>query len=489
MSTRTPPLASPPAGDAAALHPPPERLVARNFLSLASGEVAARVLAFGATVYAARVLGPEAYGVLGFAAAVVLYLSRIADGGMEYFGLGIREIASDRRRVDTHAPDLVTARFLIAAVLVAILAAAMPFLPRPEGAALTLYGLTLLMVGAGTRWVHLGLERTRLVAIARTAGEALMALLVLATVRSPGDLLRVPLAQFLGDALAALLLLAALHRLGHPLALRLRTARVLPLFRESAPLVASALLGLMIFNSDLIMLRLFRDAAAVGYYAAAYTLISFILNLGVAYSQSLLPTLTRTGREGGDARRLYHTAAAQCFAVGLPIAAGGTLVAPEIIGRVFGDGYADAALALAVLIWSIPLSLIREVATVALMVAARQRDVLRLTGAAAVLNILLNLLLIPRWGIPGAAASTLVTEGVRMAAALAFARAGGFPLPGAARLWRAAVATLAMAGLVIVLRPAVVWIGIAAGALGYALALAMVGGLRFRRGALPLLDV
>ncbi len=75
-----------------------EQTVARNFFALVSGEAVARLTAFATTIYIARTLGAESYGVIGFALAVILYLSRIADGGMEFFGLGIREIAEDRER-------------------------------------------------------------------------------------------------------------------------------------------------------------------------------------------------------------------------------------------------------------------------------------------------------------------------------------------------------------------------------------------------------
>jgi len=67
-----------------------ERVVARNFLTLGSGEALARMIAFGATVYVARVLGPESYGIIELAAAIVLYFSRVADFGID-LGLGVRE--------------------------------------------------------------------------------------------------------------------------------------------------------------------------------------------------------------------------------------------------------------------------------------------------------------------------------------------------------------------------------------------------------------
>ena len=60
-----------------------ERTVARNFLALGSGEAVARVVAFAAIVYIARVLGAASYGVIEVAGAIVLYFSRVADAGFD----------------------------------------------------------------------------------------------------------------------------------------------------------------------------------------------------------------------------------------------------------------------------------------------------------------------------------------------------------------------------------------------------------------------
>lgn len=467
----------------------PERLVARNFLALASGEALARAIAFGGTIYIARTLGPEFYGVIGFAMAVVLYLSRIADGGMEWFGLGIREIAEDPARVESTAPDLMTTRLLVSAILVVLLCGLGLVLPQPDGAIVCLYGLTLLMVGGSTRWIHVGLERTRFVAVARALGEGLMVLLVVLLVRGSADLARVPMAQFVGDAFAAVLLIVALRRRGYRLPIRLNVSVAKPVFRRAVPLVASALLGLMIYNCDLILLRFFRDTTTVGYYAAAYALISFMLNLGVSYSQSLMPTFTRLRGTAHGQLGLYHTALVHVYAVTLPIAAGGFLLAPQLIDLVFGQGYLSGRTALQILVWTLPLAMFREVAIVTLVAGGRQRHVLHLTGWAAVLNLVLNLALIPRFGMTGAAAATLATEVTRTLTALVFARSEGFHMAGAARFWRPTLATAGMVALVLLTGSPIVWVAIAVGVVGYGAGLALLGGMQLRRDAPPVLTL
>ena len=469
--------------------PTADRLVARNFLALGSGEVAARLIAFAATVYIAHVLGPDYYGIIGFATAITLYLNRVADGGVE-LGLGVREIAAAPTRLSELAPALLSARLLVASVLIVVLALLSAFvLPPPEGTVLALYGLTLLAVGGSTRWIYLGLEKSRLVAVARALGEAIMVALVFALVRGPADLTRVPLAQFAGDTIAALVLLAVLRRYHVKLRPKFDWSVIKPLLPRASLLVVSSFFGLAIYNADLIFLRAFRDRSTVGYYAAAYTLISFLVNLGTAYSMSLLPTLTRLAKTPAEQNSLYHSAVAQVFALGFPIAVGGALLAPKIIGLFFGHEYAPSTLPLQILFWAVPLAVLRDVPIVAMLSRGREDAIFRLTGWAAALNLLLNFMLIPRFGMTGAAVATVVTEAVRMVIAFWLIRSEGFQVTNITRLARPFVAGLAMAALLFFARPSMLGLAVLIGVLGYAVTLTLVGGLRFRRGSLPALNV
>jgi O-antigen/teichoic acid export membrane protein len=374
-------------------------------------------------------------------------------------------------------------------LILVLLPLALLALPQPEGAVIAAYSLVLIPTALSTRWVHLGLESAQPVGLARTVGESVMILLVLVLVSRAGDIGSVPLAQFVGESTAALLLLVLLARRGLRLRVSWDPSRVRPVFRRAWPLVAHGLLGLLIFNSDLVFLRLFRDLASVGHYAAGYTLISFLLNLGVAYGMALLPTMTRLGARTDQERALYHNAQAQVFAAGLPIALGGALLAVELIRQVFGLSYLPAGAALEILIWSIPLALFRNVAVAALIARNRQDQVLRTTTGSTVLNLILNVLLIPRFGILGAAWATVATELLRTVLALRFVAEEGLPFVPVGRLWRTLGSGLAMVALLVAVRPANLWVAIALGGVGYVAVLSLLGGVRFRRGQLPTLRV
>lgn len=462
--------------------------VGRTFLKLGTGEALARLIAFFATVYLARLLGPEVYGVIVLATAIMLYVTCVSDCGIEM--LGVHDIARDAAQAPALIPSYLGARLLVAGALIVLLVGAgLLVLPQPEGAVLAAYAFLLLPVALGTRWVQLGLERGGSAALARVLTEALAALLIVVLVRGPGDLMRAPLAQILGESAGALLLFRWLPGGAARLRPRLRLDVIRTLFRRSWPVVLHTLLGLLIFNSDFFFLRLYRDSATVGLYAVAYTLVSFFLNLGSSYELSLLPAVTRLGGQLEGRQALYGSAMAQVFAGAFPIAIGATLLATPLITLVFGARYAVAGEPLGILIWCIPIAVFRNVAQTALIATGRQVQMLRTAAWAAAASTLLNATLIPFWGMAGAALVTVVTEALRTGLALRFAGEAGLSLPSPARFWRVLLAGGVMAGVVALADLKTAWLAVALGAVVYAVALLLVGGIKVRRGGLPDLTV
>lgn len=456
-------------------------MVAKNFAKLGLGDGLARVLAFSASVYLARVLGADGYGVIALALGVTLYLQSFVDFGVET--LGVQRVASARDQAGDLAGVYLAGRVALALVAGGLAAlVAWVALPPVEGRVIALFLLTLIPVALSTRWVHLGLERTGAVGLSRVGGELLMLTLVLVFVHGMDRVVFVPVIQFLGDALAVAWLWFRLGSQGIRIRPHWDRQRLDDLWRSAWPLVGHSLLGLLIYNSDLVFLRMFHGRAEVGWYAVSYALVSFLLNVGWSYAQSLLPTLTRLDREEGDADGLFQTAFAQVFVVILPIAVGGAMVSSDLITAVFGADYAPSSAALAVLVWSVPMSLARSLAIVALIARGRQDLVLRTTTSSAAVNIVLNLVLIPPFGILGAAVATVATEFMRAWLALAFTRTLGFPGLPLGRFIKPLFPALAMAAVLLAVPGVHVVVRIGLGAAVYGLGLLVLGVIRVRGG-------
>ncbi len=465
------------------------------FAVLGIGDAVGRLIGFAGTIYVARRLGVESYGIVAVSSAAVLYFAQLVNFSVEL--LGAREIARRIGRGTAHALDGAQSRSLIAEFVPPLLAArsvialgcmlllgafALTVLPQPDGTVLAMSTLSLLAVAGSTKFAFVGLERPGSPAASGLVGELLALALMLATVHQAADLATVPLNRAIGEGTSVLLMLVVLRRQGFALSFRRHSEVVRPLFTSAVPLVAHALLGLAIFNSDLLFLRALRDARTAGMYAAAYTLVSFLLNLGVTYGTSILPSLSRERDHPERLLPLYDQAMMQVLVVALPIAVGGAMLAPGLLTLVFGAQFGESVRPLQILMWSIVVAWVRNVVQMGLVARDQQALVLRATLWSAAANVALNLLLIPAFGMIGAATATLATETLRTGVALRFAQRMHLPFGVRRRLWRPLVASAGM-GVMLWWAPfAHVSVAIVAGALCYGALLILTGGIRRRDG-------
>ncbi|HMN08436.1 MAG TPA: oligosaccharide flippase family protein [Gemmatimonadaceae bacterium] len=465
----------------------PPRGIGARFMALGGGEAAARLAAFAATVYLARTLSPAMYGIVGVAMGVMLYLTQLADGGIELVGVPL--VARNRGRLAELAEPILSLRFVASIVLaLVVVAAGLTVLPQPDGAVMASSALALAFTGLSVRWIHLGFERAGEIAVSRTLGEAVALLAIVLLVHGAGDVGHVPLAQFIGAAVTAMVLLATLQRRGHRLRWRWDPVAARPVFARSRHLIVFTLLGLLLFNFDLIYLRLRSGAAAAGYYAAAYTMVAFAANLIVAFAHTVLPTLSRLEGEREEREALFTTACAQAFAIALPVGVGAWYISAQVVGEIFGAAYLPGVVALQWLAWSIPLAALRELPVVALIAAGEERELLRVNAIAAGCNVALVVAAVPRWGLEGAAAATLATELIRLGLAAHYARRAGYPVVPPRRLYKATLASAAMAAGLIILAPRSLLGSVPLGGAIYGAVLVLVGGFALR-GRTPVLSV
>jgi O-antigen/teichoic acid export membrane protein len=455
-----------------------------SFAFLGAGEALARLIAFGTMLLVARRLGPSAYGVIGVASGIMLYLTQIADGGIEL--VGVPAIARARSSASELASATITVRAVLALALTALVVPiGLWVLPAPDGRILAIYACSLCFTALGTRWIHLGLERPAIVAVARVCAELVALALVWSLVHDSSDLVHVPIAAVISVAMASAVMFIGLRRSSVVLRPSARWARSQPLFSAARRILIFTLLGLVLFNFDLLFLRYVKGERDAGYYAAAYALISFAANVIVAYAHSVLPVISRADSSDADRQSVYGGSMILAFAVALPVGVGGALVAEPLVDLVFGTGFTPAAAAMSWLLLTIPIAALREMAVMGLLAKSGERALVRVNLYTVVANLVLNVALVPSFGLVGAAWATLITEVVRLALADRAAERTGFRRPQFQRLLRPLLAGGAM---FIVIRTSAVTslpLVIGIGVLSYGLALTLLGGISFQRGSRP----
>ena len=149
----------------------------------------------------------------------------------------------------------------------------------------------------------------------------------------------------------------------------------------------------------------------VGLYNAAYKPVTVLLAMPTTYFIGLFPALSRAHTQDQESFREIATRSFGLAAlVSMPIGIGALFLAAPIISFLFGPAYASAAAVLQILSWSAMLVILRGTFRQSLNAANKSALDLRCASVAVLVNIILNLLFIPRFGIIGAAVATLISE-------------------------------------------------------------------------------
>jgi O-antigen/teichoic acid export membrane protein len=213
---------------------------------------------------------------------------------------------------------------------------------------------------------------------------------------------------------AAAVFAAACARRFFPLGAAIRPAAQRALAGESLPLMINNLLNSVFFRFDVQVLQS-RGSAVVGYYTSAYKVIDAAGTVPSSFVLALFPLLSRRAAERGPGAdglaRVYRLALKLLVAVALPVALLVTYWARDLTQWLWGPEFLpDSAIALALLIWFLPLSFFNGLTQYVLIALGLQRRITAAFAVTAVFNVGANLLLVPRYSYVAAALITIASE-------------------------------------------------------------------------------
>jgi O-antigen/teichoic acid export membrane protein len=452
----------------------------RDTAALFLGNVTARLCALVAVVLVARILSPSDVAVVLVGQAIVAYLIVAMD-----FGLTPTAISLTAGHAAASGPMLgavLVVRAGIALLGVAAITAAALVLPMPPqlGIVLVLYAAAASMSAFDVTWLPQALRST----VPRAALTAAIGLLSLALLVVLLTTFRRPEAPATAMLLAAailtpLSLVRVLREYGAPS----RPPKILlgELVRFALPLGLSSLLAQVYYNFDLLYLAAVRTPEEVAAYGSVYRIVLGLQMVAISYASVSLSRYVRAHAAGGVAYgRLIEQNLRVLGAIALPIAAGGTLLATQIVEGLFGSFYVAGAVPLAILLWAVAVAYLHSTLIAALSAVGRGWAVTRAIAVATIVNVGLNVILIPTAGMIGAAAATLAAESVVLALILVQRR----NLPPLRRLAGAALApvpptavmSIAVVALLAIVPTVATPLAIAVGAIVYGVASLAIGG-------------
>lgn len=181
------------------------------------------------------------------------------------------------------------------------------------------------------------------------------------------------------------------------------------ILKGSWPIALSALGGAIYHRIDQVMLHMITGDKSLGYYAAGVSIAELFSIFAIAITSTMLPILSDIA---ADKERFQHYFKI-CFRylgfILFGICATVTVGSPLIIRLLYGGKYLESAKVLSVLIWSEAGVFFGLMICTALIARGQEKLIPISTTLGAIINVLLNLLWIPKWGIIGAAWATVIS--------------------------------------------------------------------------------
>lgn len=427
-------------------------------------QLVARVVGLAVSLVVLRLtttyLGVDDFGQLSIVLAVGGLLAVIGDLGVTT--TLARELAKTPERADELGAHLLGFRLASAAGLVLAALALVPFLPYSHqtkvGLVVSLGGVFFASVATFPNaffQVHLRLE----LQAALDVLQKLLNLVVVAVVVID-DLGFYPLVGLLAGVQAATCLTAfALSRRFWRVATGFDWLRSPTLVRDAVAIGVVSMIGLLHFRGDAFLLSLLKPASDVGIYTVAFRFVDQAFFVPGLFVAAMFPILTRYAHTDDDrlgvaVNRTFQVLLLGAIAVSLSV----FVLARPLVRLVAGEGFGASVEPARILAFSLVFIFVSPVFYNLLIAVNRQRSLLAMGLASLVLNVALNLVLIPRWSYNGAAIATVISEGASFAGTYAIARRGiDFRLERAF-FPRALGATLAAVGVVALLWQQSAWL-------------------------------
>ena len=183
------------------------------------------------------------------------------------------------------------------------------------------------------------------------------------------------------------------------------------LLKQSCHYILSGMMVAIYGQTDKLMLKQMLDTTAVGYYSTATAICAMWTFVLQAIIDSIYPTILKLK---GQDEYLYERKNKQLYAITFYISIFVSvlflLLGDLAIRILYGEAYAPAGLPLKIVTWYTAFSYLGVARNAWIVCEEKQKYLKYLYIVAAIMNVILNFIMIPFWGAAGAASASLITQ-------------------------------------------------------------------------------
>ena len=388
------------------------RKIAYNVLVSSISKVLSTVLALVAIGFITRYLGKEGFGDYATVLAFLSFFAAISDLGLYY--ITTREISREGADEEKILGNIFSIRLISSLAVFVISPAVVWFFSYPKEVKLGIIIAAASFIFSSGYQILNGVFQKNLamdkVAIGELIGKlAQVGIIILAVNAKLG--FNWIISALLVNMIVNFVIIYFLAKKYVRIHLRFDFDYWKIFLKESAPMGIATIITFVYFKMDTILLSVLKSSADVGIYNAAYKVLENITFFPAMIAGLVMPIMAHsifTKRES------FVAIADKTFKVFVvlvvPLVVGTLFLADNIIGLIGGSGFSEAGVVLRILVFALACIFFGQFFNTILIVGNLQKKLMWSLSLAAIVNVGLNLIFIPKFSYIAAAYTSVITE-------------------------------------------------------------------------------
>lgn len=395
--------------------------VIRNTTALIIGTILNKICSLFFFILVAKYFGDIGLGKYSFAISFTALFMVLGDIGLSTFA--IKEVAKNKNLASKYLGNIAILKTILSFITLGIIFIAINILNYPLETRQVVYliGISVFFnsISMSLRWIFQAFQKMEYEALINLAqGMLLFGFGLLALYIGSG---------LMGLAFAHLFTNIVIFYLSFTITNKIFVKPIFKidwnfwkyLIKFAYPMGLMAIFSIVYLNADTIMLSLIKGDAHVGWYNAGYKLMGVLRMIFSLFVVALFPVMANSYKSSKESlEKILKKAMQYSLLLVLPIGIAGVILSDRIIMLIWGEVFSQAVLSFQILIWAGILCLFAMMGGHCLIAIDKPKISTYITAVAMITNIILNLLLIPKFSHIGASISITVTE--FMVAVIAF---------------------------------------------------------------------
>lgn len=364
--------------------------------------------------WVARYLGPDQFGAINYLMATIGLFASFAALGLD--SMIVKELVENPNKTSTIMSTIFSMRLLSGAVSFVLCVAVFFYLKHDDMHVFyigVILAVTLIANAMYTiSFYYQAHVNSKISVLTSSVAYILISISKVIFILLEGPLIVFAVITTMEVIVAGLFMLVSYRKISKQyLSLKIDWSLALNLLSKSWPLIFAGFMVMIYMRIDQIMLGELVGDFEVGTYSAALKLSEIWYFIPGIISTSLFPSIIEAKKISNEvylrrSQKLFDI----LFLISVSLALFVTFTSDFIIQIIYGDQYKDAAIILAIHIWTSVFVFFGSASANFYIIENLQVKTFTRTAMGAVLNIGLNFILIPRYSAVGAAVATLISQ-------------------------------------------------------------------------------